>query len=1132
MRKSEALNTFAGGMIMDINPLVTPNDVLVNALNATLVTFNGNENVLQNDMGNGRVETAYLPEGYVPVGTAELGGIIYIVSYNPLIDKCQVGSFPSPERNITSDEIQTPNVFVSNDQFQTSNSVTGGQMVKNVLLKVKLLSDPSSEDGTFKLNPGDKYTIYSTNVSSNSDCLSDCLVRDPNKVDQTPRNVTIHVVSLGEDGKITYLDDSLKWVKNGQLDYYIKEVGSINQGSIQQDIDSYRSLVSSAYNIFNSKISGELALLFEVKVIDSFQVTWDATVSDQGEQKNAKIDFYVNWTSSHQDINPSYLVLSKSVLNNVTSDNVSVGNSAQVSGYSDRLNDGTDQNVKVEVGDFVYDPESSLEDCTWDYTVVPAMNFGEIPYLATSGSINFSEIGSGKMNIDEWRYYIQENNFYINLGLDAYPEINKSISKVILTFIPFEQVLNGTILLDPSSEDVFKQYDQYPQYTISGKSSYSGYFQEVINFGKNARVTNDGVLKNYLYLVDVGIMYGSEGNWEIRHNYKWLYTTGQWNQVFLDGEVSDFTTLQLTDYIDFQPTFSVEDTIEETYKNTSLGLPKELPSTNSEMNYATLGAKIATVNYNYSSYTFNSTKENVSVNIQVSPRDYKELFKFNLQTLDTFNNTISGKTISHDVFVTESDSVSAIDNYVISKVMEEEMDRVAVASALKQIDQDSAIKTEAIDNSAIDSFDATIISGQNKNQVSINVLGAIFSRINADLREAQVTVTQKIRPILLYKDEYPDLGIYNSSQLELAFGFGQMYNSGGKSAGFRCYKYNQSGTQITMEEKRDGNGDGPSYTNYWESPSYNELLNPWMFTQNCPFVPVKYSPNDYSTYWYTAAGAGNNISKKWGIWVRTDGGHYVPLHTFYNSTELSKVMKHIIMFLAQVYYVQTDPSTVQKCVVYNINKLKTFQETWNIEISSILTVNSMSKSLYLIAQNGTEISLESLVAACTPMEISTENITHSSNTLDLGHESIAHTFRLNTSDLYLEYENQKSTTIPSLWEVTTLDEAVAGGSKNANYFYAYNPNTKDMVSLNETTNCKYINLDGSINDSAADGRIRVTTSGSGGKSTALFKYLSMNSDGNLVAKESNILSKVYTYRYYPDDDEGTTIKNNSQISFI
>jgi hypothetical protein len=31
---------------MDFNPLLTPNTVLTNALNATILTMNGNENVL------------------------------------------------------------------------------------------------------------------------------------------------------------------------------------------------------------------------------------------------------------------------------------------------------------------------------------------------------------------------------------------------------------------------------------------------------------------------------------------------------------------------------------------------------------------------------------------------------------------------------------------------------------------------------------------------------------------------------------------------------------------------------------------------------------------------------------------------------------------------------------------------------------------------------------------------------------------------------------------------------------------------------------------------------------------------------------------------------------------------------
>ena len=49
----KATNKFAKGLIMDFSPENTRNEVLTHALNATLLTFNGNELALQNDMGNG-----------------------------------------------------------------------------------------------------------------------------------------------------------------------------------------------------------------------------------------------------------------------------------------------------------------------------------------------------------------------------------------------------------------------------------------------------------------------------------------------------------------------------------------------------------------------------------------------------------------------------------------------------------------------------------------------------------------------------------------------------------------------------------------------------------------------------------------------------------------------------------------------------------------------------------------------------------------------------------------------------------------------------------------------------------------------------------------------------------------------
>jgi len=52
-------------------------------------------------MGNRRVDNAFLPPGYEPVGMKEYGGIIYVAAYNPITNHSQVGSFPSPERKLS-----------------------------------------------------------------------------------------------------------------------------------------------------------------------------------------------------------------------------------------------------------------------------------------------------------------------------------------------------------------------------------------------------------------------------------------------------------------------------------------------------------------------------------------------------------------------------------------------------------------------------------------------------------------------------------------------------------------------------------------------------------------------------------------------------------------------------------------------------------------------------------------------------------------------------------------------------------------------------------------------------------------------------------------------------------------------
>ena len=79
-----ATNTFTEGLLTDFEDLQVGKTALTNCLNGTLLTFNGNEYVLQNDMGNGQVYEAKLPSGYIPLGMCSFGGIIYVVSHNPI----------------------------------------------------------------------------------------------------------------------------------------------------------------------------------------------------------------------------------------------------------------------------------------------------------------------------------------------------------------------------------------------------------------------------------------------------------------------------------------------------------------------------------------------------------------------------------------------------------------------------------------------------------------------------------------------------------------------------------------------------------------------------------------------------------------------------------------------------------------------------------------------------------------------------------------------------------------------------------------------------------------------------------------------------------------------------------------
>lgn len=171
MSRQEATNTFNGGMVKDMNPLTTPNTVLTDCVNGTLITYNGNEFVLQNDMGNYRLGKARLTTDFVPVGIREYGNIIYIVSYNPITNECEVGSYPSPQTIFgTSDITDNPSEKAISAPEPSKDS-TYNELTEECKLFIY------SVDENYKLNPGDKFYLYNE-LYNGSTSLADWIALD------------------------------------------------------------------------------------------------------------------------------------------------------------------------------------------------------------------------------------------------------------------------------------------------------------------------------------------------------------------------------------------------------------------------------------------------------------------------------------------------------------------------------------------------------------------------------------------------------------------------------------------------------------------------------------------------------------------------------------------------------------------------------------------------------------------------------------------------------------------------------------------------------------------------------------------------------------------------------------------
>ena len=247
----QATNTFSKGLQMDLHPMTQGNDSLTDALNATFITMNSNEVILQNDMGNRRIDHAFLPSGYEPVGIKEHGGIIYVASYNPITNKSQIGSFPSPERIIDINDDNLKNNF-DFDSFFKEKTSEGGNIQNDSTLNIPVMISDSfliSLTPKNKLHVGDIFTVYSPHLSKLAPDLTnyDNIEHSKDKV-YSPKNrkYTLQLGILNEQNNFNDITSSLvRW------DSPLKEV-------TEKEYNEYKTTKEIRYYIYENNVQKEV----------------------------------------------------------------------------------------------------------------------------------------------------------------------------------------------------------------------------------------------------------------------------------------------------------------------------------------------------------------------------------------------------------------------------------------------------------------------------------------------------------------------------------------------------------------------------------------------------------------------------------------------------------------------------------------------------------------------------------------------------------------------------------------------------------------------------------------------------------------------------------------------------------
>lgn len=413
---STAQSSFIGGMKKDFSPLISSNDTLTDALNATIITFNGNEFMLQQDMGNGRIETAYLPKGYVPVGIAEHGGIIYVASYNPLTQRSQIGSFPSPERNISSNENGGSTLEFDINEFKKPATAESGG---NIIASTMTITKPFTMKDIIR--PGDGYYVSSDSSSSSI------------------------IYNNDNSGLINFI----LGVQNNS-----GQIITVRQSSDESSNDDWiRPKITpdrEDYDIFNSKIAGNLAITAELPCIDGINITTSTKFNDD-KTRQYSLSVSIQY-SEIRDVQWLWGILVKiTKVSNGVSDTSYTTYNFTGNGFSESSSKLTSVNTtklnitSINNEGYLLFEQNIGEDEVHNIEVTPIMANGVVNYLMQPISIDGSKIGSGDLTVTKWQFMsdIENNISRIRLSLEHYPKPNTVLDSINLKFYSYTDFKNS-----------------------------------------------------------------------------------------------------------------------------------------------------------------------------------------------------------------------------------------------------------------------------------------------------------------------------------------------------------------------------------------------------------------------------------------------------------------------------------------------------------------------------------------------------------------------------------------------------------------------------------------------------------------------------------------------------------------